>query len=280
MSAPTTAGWLRTAARRICQGSGILARQLTRRTIGTTRRRTGEWRGGITRWLGESSGTADSVMRWAMLLIAGWLLWHLGSIPLHIAGRILGAARWLLWVATAAWVIAAYRVAGKKPAEVETDAPQEIEAPDNDAPAALPDVPLGFFLGLLQGFTRGGHNVHLATLAEALAVDYPSEGWDAAAVRPLCEALGVPVKQVRAPGRKPTIGVHRDDVAALPPAPSLERPVVVVAAGQNPTTPATTAPATRPTTPTESVIGGYRVVAVDDPVNPARTRVTVTKARP
>lgn len=204
MTAPTTVGWLRTAARRICQGSGILTRQLTRRTVGTTRKRAGEWRGGISRWLGESSGTVDSVARWAMLLIAAWLAWHLGSIPLHLAGRVLGAARWLLWVATVAWIVAAYRAAGERPAEVE------VAEPDGEPAPAVDPVEL---LRRLIGEHRG---VHIAVLRDALVREVPGRSWTTADVHQLLADAGIPTRHSIRRGLGVAVGVHRDDVPDRP----------------------------------------------------------------
>jgi hypothetical protein len=201
-------------------------------------------------------------------------------------GVALAAAAWaVVRVVVSSWkvlvvvvlvvVVLALRAATKA-AKGELPGPAGATAPP---PAGgLPDVSADQFMGLLRDVLGVAAGVHLRTLATALSAR-TGVVWEVADVRRLCAAHRVPVRPtVRAPGGGPTVGVHRDDLPLLPgpsPAPAPAPAGGVVAAGQAGTTAATTPAATTPATPTSTVHGGLRIVAVDDPDNPARTHVRV-----
>lgn len=237
----------RNAADRLWAGSGIL--------LGCCQQ-------GIGAWVKEGESSPDRAFRVAFLVggtVVGWLL--------------LRAAPSLLWAVTVLWCWKAWKAG---PVLVASAA----QKPDAEAPElAVPEVSPEAFLTLLDEAIGGHRGVYLKTLAGVLSEQYPGP-WDIAAVKALCKAVGVVVTPtVRAPGGGPTVGVYREGNPLLASTPAQEPPVVVVVAGQEPTTAPTTPATTAPTTPTERVLGGYRVRAVDDPKNPARTSVTVTKER-
>lgn len=227
------------------------------------------WSGG---WIAQAKGPVDV-----------WVRRGLQTVLLMVAFRLLCTSPWLIGFALLAVAVKALRAATKavKSGGGATVTPSG-EAPVEVEETGLPDVSTDAFLGLLHDVLGVAKGVHLRTLAGSLTVRYGG-AWEIADVRRLCEAAGVPVTPtVRAPGGKPTVGVYRADLPPLPdPSPATTpAPVVgVVVAGQRgtttPTTQATTGPSTTPTTPTTTVHGGLRIVATDDPDNPARTHVTV-----
>jgi hypothetical protein len=276
MSAPTTAEWLRAVGPRVYQGSSILCWRIARRLTGGIVGRARRWRKGIGGWLGESDGILDTALRWGLLLGGGWLAWRLGHVPLALAGRLVDGRAWLLWPAAAVWLVAAYRAGDprRKPAahpEVESGTGGEEPGP------AAPVVPRAVFLALLHRELADARAVHLWHLAERLAKQYPDTEWDVPAVAALCEATGVPVTpKIRAHGKGATRGVEKTALPPLP-APIFKGPVVDVdAAGQQPSTGASTSTSTGSSTSTVGAPGegsGRRFVCVDDPTNPARTHV-------
>lgn len=219
-------------------------------------------------WIAEAKGAPEM-----------WVRRGLKALLTVGVFRVACAAWWLALAVLLAVVVKALRAATKdalgvpeKAAAAPAGAPAETTAGD------LPEVPPQEFLELLYDTLGTARGVHLATLANAL-VHRVGGAWEVADVRALCEASGVPVRPtVRAPGRGPTVGVHRDDLKPLPQPLPEGAPVAAVAdytAGQNGTTPATTAAPTTPTTPTRRRVGDQLIVATDDPDNPARTHVQV-----
>lgn len=119
----------------------------------------------------------------------------------------------------AAWITAALACAPRSLWKATAEAADETqrETPEQAPEPVTPER----FLTLVHAFCHDGRNVHLATLAEHITARLGGE-WDVAAVRALCEASQVPVRRiVRAPGRKPTVGIHHADLPPLPdPAPA------------------------------------------------------------
>ncbi|MFF7851906.1 hypothetical protein ACFZDF_30605 [Streptomyces sp. NPDC007910] len=241
MSAPTSAQWLRAAARRIAKGSEILALERTKRLIGWVR---SVWARTMT-WLGEASGIAW-VVRLAVLLGAAWLL---RKIALGIAGAVarrLEATPSLMWIALALWLIAAWRAGDPKrpaPAVAEAEEPAAEEGP-------LAGMTVDEIRALLIDMLGTDAQVHLKVLAERLT-GATRRPWETADVRAAVERAGGQVeKGVRMPGRTPSTGVRRKtlpDPSPTPPPPPVEG---VVVAGQEPSTGAATATPTAPATPT------------------------------
>ncbi|MFJ3537038.1 hypothetical protein ACIPQA_16395 [Streptomyces sp. NPDC090109] len=258
MSAPTSAQWLRAAARRIAKGSELLALERTKRLVGWVRSVWARTMG----WLGEASGIAW-VVRLAVLLGAAWLLRKIGLGIAGAVARRLEATPSLMWIALALWLIAAWRAGNpKRPA---APAAAEVEEPAEEGPLA--GLTVDEIRALLIKVFGLDPQVHVAVLAERLtgATGGP---WSAADVRAAVERAGGRVERgVRMPGRSPSTGVRR---AALPdPSPTpLPLPVEgVVVAGQEPSTGAATATHTGPATPAGEGPGkGFTIV--DDPTNP------------
>lgn len=222
------------------------------------------------KWIRAGDGWLDKLIRFVMAGGPAYLVW-----------RILSSSWTLLGAAVLVVVILALRAATK----VVKGEPVKAKEPPGEPPAAdpgagLPEVPAEQFLGLLADVLGVAKGVHLRTLAAALTTRYGG-AWEIADVRRLCEASQVPVTPtVRAPGGNPTVGVYRADLPLLPQAlpegaavgPGLPAPPGTT----SPATPPTTAAPTTPATPTDRRVGDLRIVAVDDPDNPARTHVTVT----
>jgi len=221
------------------------------------------------RWILAGKDGMDKTIRAALIGATGYGLWRLVSSSWKV-----------LAVAVAIVCLMALRAATKavKDSPVKTvEAPgEEPQAPLDDG---LPEVSPSQFLALLYDVLGAAKGVHLRTLSAALTIRYGG-AWEIADVRRLCEAAEVAVTPtVRAPGGKPTVGVYRADLPPLP-RPLPEGAVVGGESGVRPattfsTTPPTTAAPTTATTPTETRHGGLRVIATDDPDNPARTHVRV-----
>ncbi|MFI0718905.1 hypothetical protein [Streptomyces sp. NPDC021224] len=234
MSAPTTAEWLRDAARRISCGVPILTGRIIRRSTKATARRAAGIRTGVRAWLGESSGLLDTAMRWAMLAAAGWLVWTVASIALGAGGHAVAGARWLMWPGTAILVVATYRAGGKADAADAQEDPDT--APDESVPPAElepedDEQPLDADLlaDVIHAVARGG-NVHLTAITRRLRAE-TGQHWDVLAA---CRAHGIRTRPVRVAGADPavTTGIHRADLPPLPQ-PLSAPPVGVVSAGQH-----------------------------------------------
>jgi hypothetical protein len=264
-TAPTTGEWLRTAARRIARGSGILGRRAVQLGHRTARRRATAARQGIGGWLADATGALDTALRWALLAAAGWLALHLAGLPLH-ALRRLAAHRWLLWPAALGWCTAAYRT-GADPGRGE--APAAPADDESDPQHTTPDeTALASLLHQLADGTRG---LHLTTLADELRTHYPAQQWRTRDVRALLAEHGVRVRDgVRLPGTGVREGVHRDDLPPLPRA--TEHPAGPdETAGQDSNNNSNNSRTTR-------FPGGVVVVSTPDDANPHRTHVNVIKA--
>lgn len=215
-------------------------------------------------WAGKGATEGARMGRRVALTIAAWVL-----------VRVV-VSSWKVLAAVALVVVVMALRAATKAAKGDLPKPAcAAAAPPADG---LPDVSADQFMSLLHDVLGVAQGVHLRTLAAALTTRLGG-AWEVADVRRLCAAHGVPVRPtVRAPGGGPTVGVHRDDLPPLPgpsPAPAPVPVAGVVVAGQEATTPPATGRPTTPATPTSTVHGGLRIVAVDDPDNPARTHVTV-----
>jgi hypothetical protein len=223
------------------------------------------------RWILTGESLFDKAVRAVMICVPGYVLW-----------RLLSSSWKVLCAAVLVVIVLALRAATKAAKGAKGEPAKAAKAPDDTPPTAtvdgLPAVDPGAFLGLVRDVLGVASGVHLRTLAAALTARVGG-AWDVADVRALCEAYGVPVRPtVRAPGGGPTVGVHRADLTPLlgpSRAPSVGADVADYTAGQNTTTTPTTSVPTTPTTPTVTEHGGLRIVAQDDPGNPARTHVTV-----
>lgn len=232
MSAPTTGQWLRTAAQRISCGSGRLCTLIARRVIGRGAQRVGTWKESVADWLGEVTGIAWLVR---LALLAGVAL--IARKILLAVGRSIGhahAPEGIMWILTAAWLIAAYRIGHPdwqpKPETDQPPASETEDAPDEDAkdePAAEPPTrPAPPTLDQLRAARAaiGTPHAHVAALAEHL-------GTTTDLVREGLAAAQIPVGPVRMKGRGSSTGV-RGEFLPAPPGPSSATPAGVVAAGQ------------------------------------------------
>lgn len=227
------------------------------------------WSTGLRRWAGAGENWADTGVRWALLLGALYVAAHL------LLGSWIGISVVVLVVGMKA-LRAATKATGAPQPKAAGPAPEQAA----DSPGGRPqDIPPHEFVALAYRTIGTARAAYLKTLAAALAAECGGD-WEIADVRRLCEAAGVTVTPtVRAPGGKPTVGVYRVHLPPLPeplPEGAVSGDVAVVVAGQDGTTPPTTAASTTPTTRT---IGGVRVTSIPDADNPHRTHVTV-QARP
>ncbi|MBH1938944.1 hypothetical protein I5Q34_32585 [Streptomyces sp. AV19] len=218
----------------LTDGSAALARRIIGGACAWCRR---GYRTDLTGWRAALGPAFRTV-----LLLAG----------LAEAGRLVIAHPAALWALTPVWSAAAWRTG-----QAATPAP--AESPDNTVedppPVTEPALTKEEFSALVRKLAQGGAGAHLSALAEHLT-DNPKE---TAAVRSLCAAHGVPVSpSVRQPGRGVSTGVKVKDLPPLSPDGPEAGRVVVVAAGQEPTT----APATATTTPTveQHAGGAYAVI--------------------
>lgn len=223
------------------------------------------WTAGLKKWLAAGENWLDTGVRLLMLGAAGAVL------AFVLLGSLLRVG-----LTAAVIVVLALRAATKD----ATGEPEKAVAEPAATPAegGLPEVSPQEFLELLYDVLGTARGVHLATLANALT-HRVGGAWEAADVRALCEASGVPVRPtVRAPGRGPTVGVHRGDLKPLPrPLPEGVKlgAETDYTAGQPAELQLTTTAPTTPTTPTRRRVGDQLIVATDDPDNPARTHVQV-----
>lgn len=166
----------------------------------------------------------------------------------------------LCWALALAWLgTAIYLGLRQADSEEKAKAATQPAAPGTKARADLTRDETIERLHRLLG-EKGG--VHLARLAEDLGCGIPQ-------VRALLARHTIRVRPVvRAPGRGPTVGVHRTDIPPLPQPLSegaAADGVGVVPAGH----PGTTTTTTPPSEPRE----GERPVLVPDPDNPHETHV-------
>ncbi|CCB74976.1 MULTISPECIES: hypothetical protein [Streptomycetaceae] len=212
----------------------------------------------LAAWVRAGETRAHVALRLLVLLAAG-----------YAAVRLIRSRPALLWLAVPAWCIAAARAARPRhPAAPAEAAPGPADG--DEAGGISPEQ----FLALLRAALGPHRGVHLVSLVERLAEEYPQGRWTIPRVRALCAAAGVPVRPtVRAPGRGPTVGVHRDDVPLPSPA-GTAGPDEAVVAGQPPATSVATASTTALATVRRGP-GGARIVITDDPGNPRRAHVRV-----
>lgn len=194
------------------------------------------------------------------------------ALPAWIVIRTVRAHPKLMWPIVFIWCWEAIRAAQKAGKPIAPAAAAMPEPAVDDQPEVSPER----FLELVRTAIGPHKAVHLVTLVERLIEEHPGRPWDSPAVRDLAAAAGVPVTPtVRAPGRKPTVGIYARDLPALfdlSPVAEQGPDVAVVVAGQPATTPPTTGPATTPATPAaEPSEEGF--VVEDDPANPHRALV-------
>lgn len=104
------------------------------------------------------------------------------------------------------------------------------EVPHPATPAPVPDVDQAdaerAFVQLLHDAVGDRNGVHLSTIAEILHQHGFLTDWGVPDLRERCAALGVPVRASLKVEGKVRVGVHRDDLPALPqeprPAPTTE----------------------------------------------------------
>jgi hypothetical protein len=202
--------------------------------------------------------------------------------PAYIGWRIVSTSWKLLGIAVLVVIVKALRAATKAVKGGEKPAPKAVaEVPEKAPETGLPEVPREAFLALIRDVLGKAPGVHLATLATAL-VHRAGGAWEVADIRALCTTHGIGVRpKVRdLGGERVSAGIHRDDLPSPEPLPEGVRVAAVAdyAAGQGGNATElrpdyATAPA-----PTDRRVGELRIVAVDDPDNPARTHVTVLDA--
>lgn len=235
------------------------------------------WLEGPRRWIAAGENPFDTAVRVALVGGVAYGLW-----------RLLASSWAVLAAAVAVVVLVALRTATKAAKGQPATPPKTAAAPPAADDDALPPVTADQFVTLARELIGTAPGVHLTTLAAALSGRYGGP-WDTPDVRALCGAHSIPVQpSVRDARKRVSTGVRGDDLPALPQ-PLIHNGVAadvdVVVAGQPGTTTPTTAAPTTPATPTVSTHRGLRIVAQDDPNNPARTHVTVLdktrkKARP
>lgn len=208
------------AAGRLSHGSGLLLRR---------------WEQRLTAWV--RAGRRDDLDGWRAALGPLVRIVLLAAAGIMLFG-ILRAARGLMWIATAWWVLAAWRAG--KPAE----APQE--QPADPAPDTPDPDPIRTLLEDLIGDRTG---VHLSTLLAHLQERGHHPGWGVADLRSRLPTLGVPVRRsVKVAGRV-AYGVHRDDLRApspgAPPVPPVARSTPRSTCGATAHLPPSTEPSTR-----------------------------------
>lgn len=229
------------------------------------------WLDGPRRWIAAGENPFDTAVRVALVGGVAYGLW-----------RLLASSWTVLALAVLAVVLVALRTATKAAKGQPATPPKTADVPPAADDDDLPTVTADQFVTLARELVGTAPGVHLTTLAAALSGRYGGP-WDTPDVRALCRDHSIPVQpSVRDARKRVSTGVHGDDLPPLPqplPEPTVAPPVGVVAAGQPGTTPGTTAPTTTapttPTTPTVTTHGGVRVIAHDDPDNPARTHITV-----
>lgn len=186
-------------AERLAAGSSRLVRRITERTARWVR----EGRRGD----GHPEATAEEAARRARIGRA--VRFGLLLLAVYAAVRILRAVPALLWVLTATWTIAAWRL-GPQPEKALPEADEET-APGPDREAVLT---------LLRDLIGDRPGVHLKEVLAHLQAEGQGEGWKVADVSARMAALGIPVESFRLPGVNPTKGVRRGAVIAPSPAPA------------------------------------------------------------
>lgn len=224
------------------------------------------WTERITGWCRRAKTPAGRVVRLGVALLLAW-------IAVRAATRFARGHPWRIAFLAAWWCWAALRAhrGGGRPV-APTAAAAVPEGPDEHRIEVSPEQ----FLRLAREAIGDARGVHLVSLVERLTEVHPDQPWDIPAVRDLAAAAGVPVRPVvRAPGRGPTVGIHRDDLPASSASPSAP-PTAVVGATTPQVSTATTGPTTPPTTaPTTPAAPGAEqgFVVEDDPTNGRRALV-------
>ncbi|MFF9894956.1 hypothetical protein [Streptomyces longispororuber] len=219
-TSPTTVQWLRQAAVRVYTGSSRLAIHLGRRTVARARAVYPRLRD----WLARSTG-----LKWwvkiAALASAAALARKIGTAVLGGIYLRIESGAWapLLWIATAAWIIAAYRAGrpGWKPKERPAPESTGTKPSAADAAPAAEGPALPSLHDLRESLaTVGTPHAHLAVLAADL-------GTTSERVREALLQHGVPVETVRMRGRGSSTGIKGDALPTRAPSPG-----GVVGAGQ------------------------------------------------
>lgn len=218
-------------------------------------------------WIAEGKTAPDRLVRRGLRALLTMAVFVLVS-----------TSGWLFTAAVLVVIVRALRAATKAVTGQQQKPATPAAAPTAADHDALPEVTADQFVALARELVGTAPGVHLTTLAAALSGRYGGP-WDTPDVRALCRDHSIPVQpSVRDARKRVSTGVRGDDLPPLPqplPEPTVAPPVGVVAAGQPETTAPATAAPTTPTTPTVTTHGGVRVIARDDPDNPARTHITV-----
>lgn len=215
------------------------------------------WTAGPRKWVAAGTGVGDKALRWILL-----------GIPAYIAWRIVSSSWKILGVTVLVVCVLALRAATKA---VKGEAEKPKEAAREERTEMSPEAFLTFIWGVLDGSPA----VHLATLADHLH-DATGDTWTGETVRAACTTHDIPIRpKVRdLGGDRVSSGVHRDDLDPLPqplPEGATEGDVGGYVAGQD----GNATPLRYEPTSTTRRVGDVRIVATDDPHNPARTHVRV-----
>ncbi|MDX2702169.1 hypothetical protein PV350_04820 [Streptomyces sp. PA03-6a] len=200
-AAPTTMEWIRTAVRRIGDGSVILAVRIARLGAKSGRARAA----GIRGWLGESSGLVDTALRWGLLYAAARVLLHVAPGPLHLLLSTWQSIPSAMWWTCVVWAVLAYRASGKPKEQPEGKTGED----DHPGPDEV--------LRVLHQLMADGRGLHVAAVRDHLARAFPSREWSQADVRQVLADAGIRVRHsVKVRGVGVAVGVHRDDLPPLP----------------------------------------------------------------
>lgn len=151
----------------------------------------------LTAWV--AAGRRDDLTGWRAALGPILRLVLLGGLA-YGAYRAARAAPWLMWFATAAWALAAWRTGARKEASVE----EQQTAPEGPSAEAA--------VALLREVLGDRPAVHLSEVLAHLQKHGQGEGWKVADLRVRLEALGIPVEPRVKVGKIPTRGVRAADL--------------------------------------------------------------------
>ncbi|MFJ9214245.1 hypothetical protein [Streptomyces sp. NPDC102264] len=185
---------LQSLARRVWDGSTVLARRLAEAVSAWIRKGRRDDLSGVAAVLG-------CIFRVLLVLVGLWLLW-----------RLVRAMPALLWLIVPVWCWRAVRAV--PPAD-------NVESvPDEGAEASARDDVLVFLFDILGDRSA----VHLSEVLQHLQKQGRGEGWTVTDLRARLEALDIPVAaKVKAGGKSsPTRGVRKSALLALSPSPAPE----------------------------------------------------------
>ncbi|WP_326811649.1 hypothetical protein [Streptomyces scopuliridis] len=175
-------------ARRLWDGSGVLARRRADAVAAWVRRGRRDDLTGVPAILG-------CWLRALLVLLGGYLLW-----------RLIRAAPGLLWLIVPVWCWRAVRAV--------PSADDAESVPDEGAEASARDDVLALLFDILGDRPA----VHLSEVLQHLQKQGRGEGWTVTDLRARLEALDIPVAaKVKAGGKSPTRGVRKSALLALSP---------------------------------------------------------------